>query len=61
MLSSLYSAVQQGKHTQIQSLLACELLLIMGCGTHKNNIRGHSFIWSGACEFTKYYNCYEKK
>ena len=24
------------------------------------NIRGHSFIWSGACELAKYYNCYKK-
>jgi len=35
-------------------------LLISGCGTCENNIRGHSFIWSGACEFTKYYNCCKK-
>jgi len=27
-------------------------LLINGCGTHENNIRGHSFFWGGACEFT---------
>ena len=26
--------------------------LINGCGTRKNIIRGHSFFWSGACEFT---------
>jgi len=25
--------------------------LINGCGTHENNIRGHSFFWSGS-EFT---------
>ena len=23
-----------------------------GCGTHENNTHGHSFFWSGACEFT---------
>ena len=28
-------------------------LLINGCGTRENNIHGHSFFWSGACEFTK--------
>jgi len=33
--------------------------LINGCGTCENNIRGHSFSRSGACEFTKYYNCYK--
>jgi len=26
-----------------------------------NNVCGHSFVWSGACKFTKYYNCYQKK
>ena len=26
--------------------------LINGCGNCKNNIRGHPFYWSGACEFT---------
>jgi len=26
--------------------------LINGCGTHKNNICGHSFFWSGTSEFT---------
>ena len=26
--------------------------LINGCGTCENNIRGHSFFRSGACEFT---------
>jgi len=30
--------------------------LIDGCSGCENNIRGHSFFWSGACEFTKYYN-----
>jgi len=25
--------------------------LINGCGTHENNIHGHSF-WNGTCEFT---------
>jgi len=59
MFSSVYSAVQRGKHTQIQSLLAYELF-VKRCGTCKNNIHGHSFVWSGACEFTKYYNCYKK-
>ena len=52
MLSSVYSAVQRGDHTQIQSLLAYKLLLSNGCGTCKNNIRGHSFFWSGTREFT---------
>ena len=35
--------------------------LINVCGTRENNIHGHSFTWSGACEFTKYYNFYKKK
>jgi len=26
--------------------------LIDGCGTHKNNVRGHSFFLSGTYEFT---------
>ena len=34
--------------------------LINGCSTLENNIRGHPFVWSGTCEFTKYYNCYKK-
>ena len=43
MLSSVYSAVQWGKHTRIQSLLAYELSLINGCVTRDYNIRSHSF------------------
>jgi len=27
-------------------------LLINGYGTHENKICGHSFFWSGPCEFT---------
>jgi len=34
--------------------------LINWCGTFENNICGHSFFKSGICEFTKYYNCYQK-
>jgi len=60
MLSSVYSAVQWGEHMRIQSLLAYNLLLINGCGTHENNICGHSLFLSGVCEYTKYYNCYLK-
>jgi len=41
MLSSVYSAVQWGEHTRIQSM---NFLLINGCGTRENNIRGHSFF-----------------
>ena len=41
MLYSVYSAVQRGKQTRIQTLLAYELSLINGCGTHENNICGH--------------------
>ena len=32
------------KHMRIRSLLAYELSLINGCGTHENNICGHSFF-----------------
>ena len=32
----------------------------MSVVTRKNNIHGHSFFWSGTCEFIKYY-CYFKK
>ena len=58
MLSSVYSTVQRG--VSIHEYKAMNFSLINGCGTHKNNICGHSFIWSDACEFTKYYNCYKK-
>ena len=34
--------------------------LINGSDTSENNIRGHSFVWGDAYEFTKYYNCYKK-
>jgi len=44
MLSSVYSTEQRGEHSQIQCLQAYEPFIINGCGTRKNNIRGHSFF-----------------
>ena len=53
MLFSVYDTEQWGEHMRIQKLTGImNFLLINGCGTREYNIRGHSFFWSGACEFT---------
>ena len=50
--SSLYIALCNGANIhEYKAYWHMSFSLISGCGTRENSIRGHSFFWSGACEF----------
>ena len=61
MLSFVYNAMQQGSMHKYKAYWYMSFSLINGCGTHENNIHGHYFFWSCACELTNIVrNCYQK-